>query len=372
VADTANELFRDALLRRQIALAHFERGLQTDIVRVLDETERDLRVAMADRLMAVEGKAFGTTTNSRLNVMANALAKIRSSAFDEVSSMWDDSLEQLALDEAEFLDRNLKRVSPVMLDTLLPDPVMLAAIVSVEPMGGRVLSEWASTSQRADLQRIMDAVRVGMTQGESTDDIIRRVVGSRDLNGTDGVLEISRRDAAAITQTAVSTVANSARGEYYAANDDIFDTESWVATLDSKTCEECGSLDGQQFPNGTGPKAPLHFNCRCTRVATINGRAIGNRPATSATEEALAGLTGKDRRARVQEMTGQVPATTTYPEWLGRQSESFQEHVLGTSRAALFRDGGLTLDKFVNRDGKTLNLDQLRTREPEAFERSGI
>ena len=77
-------------------------------------------------------------------------------------------------------------------------------------------------------------------------------------------------------------------------------------------------------------------------------------------------------RGRIRELTGRVPAVTTYQEWLTRQSVEFQDDVLGRSRGLLFRRGGLTLSKFVDVRGKTITLQNLARREAAAFEKAGV
>ena len=67
-----------------------------------------------------------------------------------------------------------------------------------------------------------------------------------------------------------------------------------------------------------------------------------------------------------------VSSKTSYQEWLGRQTPGFQEDVLGPNRYALFTKGELTLDKFVDDNGRTLTLKQLRARESEAFKKAGL
>lgn len=373
MADTSNELLRDALLRRQMALARFERGLQSDVIDLLDATERDLRIALQDRLDSLVGSSFGKTTNSRLVVLENAIAKIRSEAFDQVGTMWDQTLQELARDEADYINTHFQDVSPVQLDTVLPDATQLAAIVSVNPMSGRLLSEWTSDMEDADVQRIMDAIKIGMAQGESSDDIVRRVLGTRALDGADGAVNASRTALAAITQTAVATVANEARAAYYDANSDIISQVQWVATLDASTCPECGDLDGEIWDVGEeDASAPLHINCRCVIVPVLDGSALGDRPAVSAVEGDLDGLSDEERAAAIEELVGRVPASTSYSDWLATQTEAFQDHALGPTRAALFRDGDLPLARFVNSNGDTYNLEQLRQREPAAFKRAGL
>lgn len=341
---------------------------------VLDSTEKDVRAELETRLANIVGRDFGSVTNSRLNVLANAIRKIRADGFDQVSDMWSADMQALAQAEADFLDTSLQDVSPVQVDTVLPDSTQLASIADSQPMQGRTLGDWAAGIAATDLSNIMDTIRIGMVQGQTTDQIVRSVLGTGAMNGADGVVETTRRNAASVTQTAIATVSGEARQSYIDANSDIFDMEMYVAVLDSRTTPQCRALDGQTFKVGEGPQPPIHWNCRSTRVPIINGKAIGNRPAVSATEDQLDGLSRSERAAAVQKMVGQVPASTNYNDWLARQTNAFQDDVLGPTRAALFRDGNLTLDRFVSRQGAgdEYTIDQLRQREPEAFKRAGL
>jgi len=47
--------------------------------------------------------------------------------------------------------------------------------------------------------------------------------------------------------------------------------EKWiyVATLDSRTSEDCRELDGQVFDVGKGPTIPHHPNCRCVKASYL-------------------------------------------------------------------------------------------------------
>lgn len=71
-------------------------------------------------------------------------------------------------------------------------------------------------------------------------------------------------------------------------------------------------------------------------------------------------------------MDGQVAESTTYSDWLKRQPASVQDEALGKTKGALFRRGGLPLEKFTDRTGAELNLEQLRERYAEAFAKAGV
>ncbi|MEE4461546.1 hypothetical protein V2S84_05310, partial [Azotobacter chroococcum] len=68
-------------------------------------------------------------------------------------------------------------------------------------------------------------------------------------------------------------------------------------------------------------------------------------------------------------MDGQVPAETTYSQWLQRQSAARQDQILGPERGRLLREGGLRLEDFYSDRGAWLTLDELRKRDAEAFAR---
>jgi hypothetical protein len=69
---------------------------------------------------------------------------------------------------------------------------------------------------------------------------------------------------------------------------------------------------------------------------------------------------------------GQVDANMSYGEWLKTQPASVQDEALGPTRGKLFRDGGLTIDKFQNDKGLWLDIDQLRAKDAAAFKRAGV
>jgi len=57
----------------------------------------------------------------------------------------------------------------------------------------------------------------------------------------------------------------------------------------------------------------------------------------------------------------------TYQEWLRKQPRDVVDEVLGKTKAKLFNDGRLTLDKFVDYKGDVYTLDELRKHEKSAF-----
>tara|TARA_R110000803_G_scaffold19510_6_gene50993 strand:+ start:587 stop:937 length:351 start_codon:yes stop_codon:yes gene_type:complete len=73
---------------------------------------------------------------------------------------------------------------------------------------------------------------------------------------------------------------------------------------------------------------------------------------------------------------GPVSAKTDYYDWLKRQNKQAQLDVLGPARTKLFRDGGMTADRFrelqFDKNFAPLSLKGMRKLEPKAFEKAGL
>lgn len=391
---TANENLLDALVRHQIYLLRFSGSTRNKIIELLNATEADMEARI---LRAGANFADGATSSNirRSKLLIEALKKIRLGAWSKITETWVRELVELAKLEPQFVSGLYKTVSPVQLDMVLPATSTLRALVLNHPLEGRVLRDWAASLAKADVDRISNQIRIGMVQGEGPAQLARRVVGSASLRGSDGVTQITRRNAEAITRTAVNSISNAAKRELFKENRQYFDVEVYVATLDERTTTQCASLDGKQYPVGKGPIPPLHFNCRSLRVALLSPTLIGSRPMKTSTQRGLVReyqrandlkVTGRRgdlprgtkgpfdeyARRRVRELTGPAPATLNYQEFLTRQSREFQEDVLGKTRARLFRTGRLPLTKFVNRQGDDLNLSELARRHGDVFRSAGL
>jgi len=386
---TFNEAFFDSVVRHQIGLMRLSGSIRNDVIKLLDATELDMADKVRSRLLGRRG--LNTPADViRMQRLIKVLRSTRITAWKQVTALWVEEMQKLAVAEPLFMDGLLKGSVPVVLDTVIPQTSFLKSLVTSKPFDGRTMKQWASKIARDDLSRIEQSIRMGMVQGETGPQIARRLVGTVSLRGANGTTEITRRNAAAITRTAVNGIANHAKRAYYLENSDLFTFELYVATLDARTTHICMSLDGNRFKVGEGPIPPVHFQCRSMRVAVVTPDAIGNRPIRQFTKQGLVrdytrqnGLKLQSKRAnlprghkgafdvfarkRMRELTGRAPAKVTYEEFLGRQTVEFQNDVLGVTRGKLFRDGGLSLDKFVDQTGKVFTLEQLQAAHTAAL-----
>lgn len=297
------------------------------------------------------------------------------------------TLRELASMEADFVSKMLPEVLRGGLGVASISPELLKALTKDTMIQGSPASAWWA-KQAADTQfRFANQVRLGMATGDTTDAIVRRVLGQgtwswTTVDGqrervrvyTGGVLDSSYREATALVRTAVQTVANEARNEMYLANGDVIKGRMAVVTLDGRTTPLCRSrsgavwdMEGNPLPESLvkipfpGPP-PWHYNCRTTlSPVTYSWKELIER--YSSDPSLAKRLDGWEPEPATQSsMNGQVPAELTYSQWLKKQPASVQRDILGPSRYELWKSGKADLTDMVDLRGRQLNLAQLRAR----------
>lgn len=373
MAHTSNEQIRDDLLRHKIELQRFADGLAKRIRLILNRAEPSVRAALKARLDAMAGGFDpGPDTTRRMRKLEQFIRDINGPAFAEIDDLVRTELTELVKMEVKTAKNILDKHLPVVVALSVPNARQLRSVVFARPMQNRILRDWLGGYEAGDRARWMDQIRQGLIFNETPTQISKRIFGTSALGGTDGVRQITRRGAQTLAQTTTAAINNGALQAFILANRRIIKKEVYTATLDSRTTPICSSLDGNLYNVGEGPIPPIHLNCRSIRVPAVDGKRIGTRPADATTEKALRGKRGNVRRRAVQKLVGQVPAETTYAQFLGNQNVAFQNEVLGPTRGVLFRKGGLTLDRFVDASGNQYTLPELFNRERAAFNAAGL
>jgi len=288
-------------------------------------------------------------------------------------------LENLAAYERDYQLSLLDKATPIKVNWISPSESTIVAAVNSRPFQGRYLREWYSSISENLKSKVRDTVRMGITEGRTTSQIVRDIRGTRSQGYKDGVLEIGRRNAEAVIRTAVTHTAARARERVAERNSRYIKGMQVLATLDNRTSVKCRAADGavivmdgykrSDFPDGTNfladvpsftndSRPPFHVNCRTSLTYVLRdisdfGIDIDETP--------------RDTRAS---MNGQVSAGQDYGEWLRKQPAAFQDEVLGEQKGALFRRGGLDMDDFLRRDGSEMTLDELQKSESAAWEKT--
>ena len=270
-------------------------------------------------------------------------------------------IAELAKTEAKYTVDSFIQVG---IRAVLPPDEVIEQIGKSSLIQGATIGQWwtkLNDTTQFDLER---TIKNGVLLGQTNREIASAIVG----NGTDKgpeALSKARRDAVAITRTAVQTISNEARLASYEKNADIIKAIQWVSTLDGRTSDICIARAGKtwKYPSFTpighdipwngGP--PAHWACRSTTV-----------PIT----KTFAELDGEDQvepdlsPTTRASMDGQVAADLSFDEFLKRKPPEFADQMLGKGRAQLWRDGKITLSDLLSAKGTPLTLAQLQKKYP--------
>lgn len=364
---TVNEILADETVAHAANLQLYSNGVVRRIIATLNRSDARLMVELAMALEQMDPESF---TVERLESLLGSVRALNAEVYRQAFGLLETELVKLAEFEAGYQYDLFKGIIPEPVQVRFPlapvAPQQAFAAAMARPFQGRLLRDWAATVEADRMVKMRNAVRQGYVEGKTASQIVREVRGTKAANYADGFLQRPRRELMTVVQTAISHTAATAREQFRDANSEIIKAVRWVSTLDSRTSEPCRIRDQLRYEAQThkpiGHKVPwlagpgrLHFNCRSTDApVTKSWRELGI-PIDEMTP------------AQRASMDGQVPAETTYSEWLKRQSAGRQDQILGPERGRLMREGGLQLPDFYDSRGNWLTMDELKARERAAF-----
>lgn len=358
---SVNEQIQDRTIRHMVYLERFKVSEIKRIRKILDgQVLPSIQAKIEQRVARIieRGSDLGPETTKRLKELEKELSVLSDELAGRVRTELTNDLTELTAHELDWQASAIKDSLNVNLDFVVPSARAVAAISKSTAFAGLTMEQWFDTLSQSTQRNVMAAVNRGIVEGETTDQIVRRVVGTKKLAYTDGVFQTTRRQAETITRTTINHVSNQARIELFKENSDIIAGLKWLATLDSRTSITCASLDGKVFDIDKGPRPPAHPNCRSTMSPVLKDwQELGLKDI------------GVGQRASIN---GQVPGDVTFGPWLKKQPLDVQEQVLGVAKAKLFNAGKLDITRFVDANLKPLNLKQLQMIEKKAFKTAGV
>lgn len=374
----------EGLIAHGVDLLRVEGRERRQILALLKRLEIDLVAAIGD--IDPTGPVQPTYRQMRLQRLLQQTRETIRSAYRGAGDTMAGELLELADIEAGFARRAMNTAVGVDIADAALTRGQLRALVRDTLIEGAPSKEWWSRQAGDTAQRFADQMRAGIAAGETNADLVRRVRGQAtgrrstywqgpkgDLSAfqvegfrrrqfvdfAGGLMDTSTRNAEALVRTSVQAVANEARLATYRENGDMVKAVQWLSVLDQRTSQWCiprdgltWTLDGTPIGHDVPFQAPpIHFNCRSTLSPVLRsadevfGRRMGDLPPST--------------RAS---MDGQVPETTTFDAFLKGKPETFQNELLGTGKAGLWRKGDISLRDLLDQRGRPLTLEQLRAR----------
>lgn len=354
---TANEQLLDDAITEALKQQGLANNVARRMINLLNKADADLMVQITKALEKLPPDSFRV---QRLQKILQSAREINDAVFKELDTKLTAELKDVAEYEVSHQTAVLSGALAGVIELERVSPQQVYSAAMSQPFQGRLLRGWFSTLAEDQMKAISDAIAIGYTENETISQIVQRIRGTRALKYKDGILSIKKRNAEAIVRTAISHVSAFSRNQLFKANDSVIKGIKWVSTLDSRTTLICASRDGKIYPVDSGPRPPAHFNCRSSTTPVLKSWRELGLDADELPESTRSSL------------DGQIPAETSYQEWLKTKPVEFQNEVLGVTKATLLRKGDLPLTRFVNRNGYEYTIEQLRERDAEAFKRAGL
>lgn len=378
--ESISVLLADEITAQQIDLLRFDASLRRKVIGHLFLLEEDLESKI--RRYDIEGVKRDAFKRLRAEKLIEDTRSTINSAYRQTGTTIKGELRDIASFQLPDTVERLNSVfrANIVTATLTPTETRLLADDTL--IRGAPLKDWWQNQSRRTQEAFASEMRLGIQQGETNDQLVRRVRGTstgrmttvevagrrrRVRQFTGGIMRTSTRNAETMVRTATQSVSNRVLEETYRQNQDVIKGETWVSTLDAFTCTICialdgaaWDLDGNPLPESPyqGPKVviPAHPACRC---------ALG--PLTYSWDEMIERAGGRKRGVLNtvpdsvrSSIDGTVPGATTFDAFLRRKGEAFARKSLGAGRYELWQKGRITTSQLIDQSARPLTIAQLR------------
>lgn len=305
----------------------------------------------------------GRYTTTTLKEIKSIMTSWQQSIAINLSQFLDISMVALAAHEAAYIYRLAYKDAPA-----ISGESLLKKAKKSPYAGGQLINHIFPGMAEGVRKKVEYAIRDGIASGQTNQQIVQRIKGTKKQNYTDGLLNQMRSSIDAEVRTARAHVSSVAYLDTWQALG--FGYTKDVATLDGRTSTGCAMKDGRIQKIGEGhQKPPYHRRCRTTQIGcNADGKADGLRPFV-ADKRSVKDIPKDQRDGKI----GQVDANSKYKDWFSQQDESFQREWLGPSKYKLYKEGGYPLDKFVDPlSGQPFTLKQLKAVDEKTFKEFGL
>lgn len=358
----------DRFIGHDVNLQRLQASQRIQMLRALKTLERKLEEKIRTHTRGEE-----TFTLRRNRALLREATQVIGTAYAGITEQHRALLTDMGTYELRAVAQVVNRQVGVSLMSVgVPEDVITSMLKDNTIFGAPLDSYWEQQSVTVR-NKFATEMRAGIFAGETNDQLIQRVRGTRAGNFKDGMMRSARHGAEAVVRTAAQSVLNDARMELYRANADVIDGVQALTVLDDRTTDICiarsgfaWDLDGNPFP-GTdtdedfpGPP-PWHPNCRTTLIPIV--KSIGDLAKDTTLDAKVEREIEKIPTATQASMDGAVSGDLTYEQWLETKSETFQKEVLGPGRYELWSEGKISLRDLIDQRGNPLTLTQLRAIE---------
>lgn len=326
------------IISRAVSIRRFSASEQSKVIEMLKRLEEELLIHLLRKDLTNIGRR-----NTAL--ILRQAQEIIAEHYSNISDFVDESLPEFARSEAKFIGDTLGKVM-IDLEPSLPTETYFRELMKDTLIQGAPSANWWDRQAGDTAFRFANEVRQGMIQGETVDQITKRVQKN--------VEPLIENNARAQVNTSIQQVAADARRETFKQNDDIIDGIIQISTLDSHTSLTCIAYSGATWENTADHNpipptklpynggVPRHWNCRSIEAPIFKTKDGWQLP----------------HGTRASEI-GQIDVNTTMADFIKMRGPAFADKLLGVGRAQLFMDGKMTLTQLLDQSGRPLSLKEL-------------
>ena len=311
--------------------------------------------------------ASGQYTTDQLKEIRSLLNDRFKEILVEVPETFHQSAVSMAVYEASYVSQLMTGAAATISGEQLYKKAKATPLA-----GGQLINEMFGFVLDKARKQVEYAIRDGINQGQTNQEIITRIRGKRTKVGNQyayvgGIWDATKVEIERTVRTARSHVANIAYDDTWKALG--FTHVKFVSTLDGRTSKICMSHSDDVYPiDSAHPQPPLHYNCRSILVGVdADGKLSGKRPFVSDSRP-VRDIPKTEREGKI----GQVSANTTFKSWFAQQDEEFKREWLGKSKYKLYAEGGYSLDRFVDPIGREYTLKELELMDKKTFKNLGL
>lgn len=329
----------DAQISAQLDLLRHTNSVNADVLALLESMRRELVAKLSSVNLTEIGKA-------RLKALLKDTSLTIDEYFKAAQAILSPSYNQVAHVAASQAVVGL----PEVLTATVPGKAILQSLVSGIMIEGAPTAAWWAKMSSDTAFKFSNAVRQGIAQGETNEQIFKRV---------GEVTDLAERNSRALVHTSIMQVASDARLATIEANKDIYKGYRHLSTLDGNTSAICIARSNLEWdfnkePIGHNlpflPPPQTHWGCRSDIMGILR------------TYKELGIDIPEPEMGTRSSAEGQIPANTTFDAFLKRRTVEEQDAQLGKGRADMWRSGKITLRQLVDNKGKPMTLSALQAK----------
>lgn len=244
-------------------------NILVEIIKQYIETqEKNIKTTYASSLKETQDILADTYIRYGKNDTINYTEMNKYNRLQALENALIDTLKELGTSNVKAMDKTLKTTykesyyrSAYILDvagvkvSFMKLPTRTINEILKFPWSGDTYSNRLYSNTNRLAQTCKEALIRGMIQGHSIQNM------SRELNKR---FNTGKYNAERILRTESMYFANKGKEKLF--RDSGFKKVQYLATLDKRTCEDCGKYDMEIYHLGEEPTLPLHPNCRCTYI----------------------------------------------------------------------------------------------------------